>query len=263
MIAPSNQASLEKFGFSFGKSGPHTARTIMHEDFGVLLNYIGSQNPTLEDFRKAIIEDNCLSKRSGKSRELTLRHFVDLYGMDCAIPIFRVMVYFWEREEAGQGLLAALCAYARDAVLRKSYEWILETPIGRQIPREQTESKLSSAYPDRYSPASLKSIAQNVNGTWTKTGHLEGRVKKYRQRVVPTPASTAFALYLGYLTGLRGEALFSSDFSKILDAPVGSLMDKAELASQRGWIVMKRLDRVVEVLFPNLISEEERRWLSE
>jgi hypothetical protein len=91
---------------------------------------------------------------------------------------------------------------------------------------------------------------------------LKGKVSKVRQRVNPTPAATAYALYLGYLCGARGESLFHTEFSKVLDAPAADLMEKAEAASRRGWIVVKRLGNIVEVLFPNQITEEEKEILN-
>lgn len=263
MSKPDAQNNLSEFGFLFGKSGPHTARTIMLEELELLMGCVSSENPSRTDFQQAIVEENCLSKRSGKTRELTFRHLTELYALDASVPLFRVMLMFWRREEEGHALLAVLCAFPRDSILRQSFEWVSKAPVGTQVMRESIEVKLAKEFPDRFSSASLKSIAQNLNATWTKTGHLSGKVRKIRRKAVPTPASTAFALYLGYLTGLRGEALFRSPFCRVLDAPAADLMDKAEAASRRGWIVMKRLGSVIEVLFPNLITPAERRLLDE
>ncbi|NBB80451.1 MAG: hypothetical protein GVY36_13585 [Verrucomicrobia bacterium] len=257
------QPSLQDFGFLYGKSGPHTARTLMLEELGSLLEAVDESNATLDAYRAAIIEDNCLSKASGKTRELTFRHLKELYGLDPAIPLFRTLLYFWKREPEGRPLLAALCAFPRDTIFRASHGWIIKFSAGEQIPREKIEERIAEAFPDRFSPASLKSIAQNLNSSWTKTGHLQGRVKKIRAKAKPTPASTAFALYLGYLNGVRGEELFHSPYAKVLDTRPAELMEKAEVASQRGWIVMKRLGNVIEVLLPQLITDEERRCLHE
>lgn len=254
---------LKPFGFSYGKSGAHTARTMMFEELSSLLNHTSGEAGSTEDFRKAIVEDNCLGKPSGKSRELTFSHLRALYSLDPHTPIFRALLYFWQREEEGRPLLALLCAVARDPLLRKSFEWISAVPIGQQVTRESIEEKLVETYPDRFSPASRKSIAQNLNGTWTKSGHLSGRIHKIRQQARPTPAAAAFALYLGHLQGLRGEMLFHGDYSRILDHPPGEIMEQAELASRRGWILMKRLGSVIEVLFPALIRPEEKELLNE
>ncbi len=254
---------LESFGFLFGRSGPHTARTLMLDELGTLLDCVGSTHASLEAFKSAITDDNCLSKASGKTRDLTFRHLKELYALDPAVPLFRTLSYFWDREPDGRPLLAALCAFPRDTIFRASLGWINDFAEGEQIPREKIEERIAETFPDRFSPASLKSIAQNLNSSWTKTGHLRGRAKKIRTKARPTPASTAFALYLGYLNGVRGEELFHSPYAKLLDARPSALMEKAEVASQRGWIVMKRLGNVIEVLLPQLITDEERRLLHE
>jgi hypothetical protein len=235
----------------------------MLEELSNLLEKVDDSKAAQDAYRTAIVEDNCLSKASGKTRELTFRHLKELYGLDPAIPLFRTLLYFWKREPEGRPLLAALGAFPRDTIFRASHGWITKFSPGEQIPREKIEERIAETFPDRFSPASLKSIAQNLNSSWTKTGHLEGRVKKFRTKAKPTPASTAFALYLGYLNGIRGEELFHSLYAKVLDARPAELMEKAEVASQRGWIVMKRLGNVIEVLLPQLITEEERRRLHE
>lgn len=255
--------NLKPFGFLCGKSGPHTARTLMLEELSALLENVDLGEASMETYKSAITVDNCLSKKSGKTRELTFRHLKALYGLDPSIPLFRTLLYFWKREPEGRPLLAALCAYPRDTIFRASHDWVCKFSVGEQVPRERIEAHIAASFPDRFSPASLKSIAQNLNSSWTKTGHLQGRVKKFRAQAQPTAASTAFALYLGYLNGIRGEALFHSPYAKLLDARPAELMEKAEIASQRGWIVMKRLGNVIEVLLPQLITEEERRQLHE
>jgi hypothetical protein len=261
--ADRKRETLEKFGFHFGKGGAHAARTIMFEDLVALLDDENLKDARRDHFYRAIVEENCLSKKSGKTRQLTYRHLSDLYGLDASVPIFRVMLFFWGKDRDGRELLATLCAISRDALLRKSLAWIAQTDVGKEVSREDIEACLVEAFPDRFSPASLKSIAQNLNGTWTRAGHLKGKVRKVRQRVNPSPAATAFGLYLGYISGVRGEALFHTEFARVLDASPAELMDKAEVASRRGWIVVKRLGNIVEVLFPHLIKEEERALLNE
>ncbi len=56
------------------------------------------------------------------------------------------------------------------------------------------------------------------------------------------------ALQLGYVTGLRGESLFNSDYIKKLDCSFGRTIELAEDASRRGWLPLKRIGRVVGVL---------------
>jgi hypothetical protein len=78
-----------------------------------------------------------------------------------------------------------------------------------------------------------------------------------------TPSTVSLALLLGYVTGLRGESLLKSDYTRILDCSFERTVELAEDASRRGWISFKRVGQVVEVLFPNLITATEMEWLRE
>ena len=70
-------------------------------------------------------------------------------------------------------------------------------------------------------------------------------------------------MLLGYLTDVRGQALFQSEYIKLLDRTFDRAIELAEEASRKGWIVFKRVSDVIEVLFPNLINQEEMEWLRE
>jgi hypothetical protein len=88
-------------------------------------------------------------------------------------------------------------------------------------------------------------------------------VKKSRARAVPTPGSTAFALLLGYLSDERGEGLFATEYTKLLDCSADEAMALAADASRRGWIVFKRVGTVVEVLFPKLFHSAPKEPIRE
>ncbi len=254
---------LSRFGFSFEKGGAHIARTMMLDELRLLISYTAKPNAVKNDYIKAIEEDNCLGKRSGKTRALSARHLVDLYSLDSSVAIFRVLLYFWNRDADGQPLLALLCAYSRDTILRLSAQFILNFPEGTTISRQALEEFIDKLDPQRFSKATLKSTAQNLNGTWTRSGHLEGKVKKVRSKAKATPGSVSFALFLGYLTGVRGEALFKTEYADLLDCSVDRAIELAEDASRRGWIVFKRVGGVMEVLFPNLLTSRDMEWIRE
>ena len=105
--------------------------------------------------------------------------------------------------------------------------------------------------------------AQNINATWTKSGHLKGRVKKTRSQPKATCGSMSYALLLGYLQGARGESLLNTEFTGLLDCSFERLSEFATEASRKGWIVFKRLGNVIEVRFPNLLTDQEMEWLRE
>jgi len=65
------------------------------------------------------------------------------------------------------------------------------------------------------------------------------------------------------LSGSRGQALFTTDYARLLDVSCEQGMQLAAEASRRGWIVFKRVGQVIEVLFPHLIHAQEMEWIRE
>ncbi|EBA00654.1 hypothetical protein [Marinobacter sp. ELB17] len=259
----SNDKQLARFGFRFERGGTHSSRTMMLDELTALLSYVDRSEAKKADYLHAIEAENCLGKRSGKTRRLTYRHLAELYSLDTNHLLFRALLYFWQRDEEGRPMLALLATYARDSIFRTSASLILKAPKGSIITRDSVEERLDSLEPGRFSKATLKSTAQNINSSWTKSGHLTGRNKKTRSRAIPTPSSAAYALLLGYLTGARGQGLFSSEYTKLLDCSKEQVIELAEQASRRGWITYKRVGNVIEVLFPSHINQQEQEWLRE
>ena len=169
-----------------------------------LLDHVSKPASRREDYVHAIEEDNCLGKRSGRTRKLTARHLADLYALDPSAAIFRALRYFWGRDPEGRPLLACLCAYARDPILRMSAPFVLRMSEGQPFSRESLEEYLDKKQPGRFSKSTLRSTAQNAASTWTQSGHLTGKINKRRSRANATPGATAYALFLGFLLGARG-----------------------------------------------------------
>ena len=262
-VAVATSDRLERFGFSFERGGAHIARTMMLEDLSVLVSYVAQPEPTKTDYLRAVTEENCLGKRSGRTRLLAYRHLADLYSLDPSVTLFHALLYFWQRDIPSRPLVALLCAYARDSVLRSAASFILSLAEGAVMTRESMETYLDEQEPGRFSRATLKSTAQNINGTWTRSGHLVGHVRKVRSLPVSGSGAVAYALFLGFLTGARGQALFQTEYTMLLGYPVPRALELAEEASRRGWIVLKRVKDVVEVLFPNLLTDREMEWVRE
>lgn len=255
--------NLSAFGFSIERGGAHTSRTMMLNELGSVILYLNQPDAQKSDYLRAIDAENCLGKRSGKTRTLTYRHLVDLYSLDPSVLLFRALLYFWQRDPNSRPLLALLCAYSRDSILRSSASFVLPAHEGTTITRESLEEFIDEIEPGRFSPATLKSTAQNINSSWTQAGHLTGKVRKIRTRALANPGSVSYALLLGYLTGARGRSLFSTEYAKLLDCSFERALSLAEDASRRGWIVFKRVGDVIEVMFPNLITAEEMEWVRE
>jgi hypothetical protein len=258
-----NSNPLTRFGFTFGKGGAHTARTYMLEDLEQLLQYFKGPQSSQSVYINAIEEENCLGKRSKRTRNITSRHLIELYSLDPHIALFRNLLYLWERDPDSHSLLALLCSYVRDALFRDSAPFILSLPVDDKITRDVLEQFIEKKYPGRFSPVTLRSVTQNINGIWTKSGHLQGKTKKVRTLVKVTPGSLAYALFLGYITGIRGQLLFSTEYIRLLDCSIEQAISLAESASKKGWIVYKRIGDIMEVQFPNFFTKEEQGWIYE
>lgn len=254
---------LEYFGFLFQRNSVHTARTIMLNDLSLLLHHVSKKNSSKADYNKAIVDDNCLGKRSVQTRLLSARYLKNLYGLDPSLILFRSLRFFWSRDEEGRPLLALLCAVARDNLLLSTAEIILKQSEGTIVSRSVMEEYINNLEPGRFSKATLKSTAQNVNATWTYSGHLQGRRKKVRTKAKASVGPVSYALLLGYLRGKRGESLFQNEYMHILDCSQEYSMELATEASCRGWLRFKRINNIMEVTFPTLLSTEELRWVYE
>ena len=262
-LTDTQEEGLVRFGFSFGRGGTHLARSMMLEDLRKLIHHLPKESATRNELACAIIDENCLGKRSVRTRALTVRHLRNLYALNPAVTIYRAMRYFWKRDTEGEPLIAFLVAYSRDSVLRSSAPFVLPLPIGTPVVRRDLDAYLEESEVGRFSSETLKATSQRILASWTLAGHLAGRARKTRVTASATAGSVAMALFMGYVTGARGLNLFETEYAKLLDCSVDRAIELAESASRKGWIVYKRIGSVVEVLFPNLLTTQELEWVRE
>lgn len=249
-----------KFGFKSGQGGAHASRTIMLAELELLFAAVPPEAP-LEQYQQAIELYNVLHKNTSKTRTLTFRHLVELYGLNPQLAMFRALRRLWLADEEARPLLACQMALTRDPLLRLSLSRIQALQPGEQLTRESMEQVFQDVFPDRFSPATRKSLAQNVNASWTAAGYLRGKTKKYCTDPEIRPANLAFALFLGYLQGASGSRLFSNEWVKLLGCRLERLYELARLASYAGLISFKHASEVVEVTFPDYLTKEEETWL--
>lgn len=74
-----------------------------------------------------------------------------------------------------------------------------------------------------------------------------------------TPASAAYALMLGHLSGVRGALLFDTYWTALLDVPVEMVDTLAFEAGRRGWLNYRRAGDVVELSFAEFLGEGRTR----
>lgn len=250
-----SERQLSQLGFKFGKNGAHSARSMMIEELKHLL-FSRDKTTNKFEYEDDILNFNILHKPTEKSRKLTYRHLVDLYALDNQVLLFSVLREWWEKHEESQPILALQLAVARDPLLRASADIILRLEPGEHLARETVEAFLAHDDPNRFSAASLKSFAQNINGTWTQAGYLSGRAKKYREIPEVSYVNVAYALFLAHCHGLSGQRLFDSFWCRMLAQDKERLFELAHRASLRGMINFKQASEVVEVTFPGLVMPE-------
>jgi len=254
---------MSNFGFSNQLGSVHTKRTMMFSELETLLYYVDIAEASHAEYIDAIVIENCLGKRSVATRKYTANYLTNLYMLDFSYTLYRCLHYLWFKDEPSRPLLALLCAFARDGLLRDSANYILKLQTNSRISKVELEELIDSMHPGRFGQNMLQSLVRNLLSTWTQSGHLLGRSKKTRKTPEVGGGAVTYALLLGYLSGIRGRLLFDSEYIKLLDVSLGRSIELAEEASRKGWLIFKRVDDVMEVLFPKLLSKQELEMIYE
>lgn len=244
------------FGFGNSLVGTQTSRTIMLAELRLLL---AACPPTasIEDYQSAVVADNVLLKPTVDTRRTTFRHLRNRYALSLDTLLFRALRDLWDTDEAGQPLLACLCAAARDPLLRATAQSVLTARQGEPIDGKTLAATLAASFPGRYNPTTLAATGERAVSSWAQAGHLGGpsRGRKVRARAKSSPVAVTYALLLGHLCGDRGDTLFGTFWANLLDAPAHVLREQAAIASQRGWIDLRTTGGVTEVGFRYLLRE--------
>ena len=249
-----------KAGFRIGDIGTHTSRTIMLKELELLIADQGTQ-ASRADYVSAIIDQNCLGKKTVSTRKLSCQRLSELYCLNPSILLFRVLRSLWQVDENGRPLLALLTGLARDPLLRVTATPVLQMHSGEELMRQKLTDALRQSVENRLNDSTLDTVVRNISSSWTQSGHLKGRVRKYRQKVNPTPIVTAYALLLGYILGARGSGLFNTLWAKVLDTPAEKLITLATDAKRLGFLDLSQAGGVVEVSFTRMLTEDERRLI--
>ena len=138
---------------------------------------------------------------------------------------------------------------------------IIRLRAGEELGRQALTDALNRQTGSRFNDASLDKIVRNTAASWTQSGHLKGRSRKTRQAVRPTAEVATYALVLGYVLGVRGNALLETLWVKVLDVIGDELINVAMDAKRAGYLDLKVSGGVVEVMLDRLFTGEERRVL--
>lgn len=244
------------WGFRTGDSGPHSSRSLMLDDMEWAMSEFAEANVTAEDFHSAIVDENCLMKRTYGARKSAYKALRRIYGLDTSLPLFAVMRKLYRQPDASVETKASLClmlAAARDPLLRASFYPVQGTGIGEAVSRQEIGDFVAFQYRD---DRAADRIAVNVLRTWTVAGHLDAADRKTRTAAPVSRESVAYGLYLGYASGYRGQRLFESPWMATLglDRGFGDVprwIELAEDAHRVSMLTMRRTADIIDVRFPD------------
>lgn len=255
-ISDEDRTRWTQFGFRIGDKGTHTSRTIMLEEIKTLLVAAPGQ-AQWEDYVSCVVEDNCLGKRTLSTRKLTLQRLREIYGLNSAIPLFRIFRDLWTIDETSKPQLACLMGLARDPLFRITMPSIFNTQIGDDFSRKKMTDDLMARMEGRLNESILDKVVRNASSSWTQSGHLQGRAHKIRKRLRPTPVSCTFALLMAYVLGKRGLGLLENTWVAVLDASQEDIIALAVDAKRLGLLDLRQMGNILDITFPNLLAEKD------
>lgn len=248
---PGNATS---YGFQIDGLGSHGGRTIMLSELRLLLS-VCSPLATVSEYRKAILEDNVLLKQTLSTRNESVRRLRELYGINPSLITFRALRDLWDHTIEAQPVLAMLAALSRDPVLRTTTSLILSIQPGSPADAHMFSRVVKEEYPN-LNPTTLANFGRHIASSWAQSGHLKGRTNKVRGQAQAHASTCAYALFLGYLCGERGEGLFQTPWAQVLDTPVYTLHNLAKAASQYGWLEYRQSGSITDISFRYLLREK-------
>ena len=234
----------------------------MLKELSLLLDGVSPDAPA-SHYRDAIVEDNILGKPTRSTRLRTAEYLTALYALDPTCALFRLLRFFWAKDQEGRPMLAFLAASGRDSLLREFSDYVLAVPAGQVVSATEVSRTLGERYPSRFGSTTLHAIAQRLASSWTQVSYLQGKVIKRRSQPVVTPLVTSYALVVGYLTGRRGKLLLESEWARLLDRTPAEVLELAIEASKQGWLRLKAAGSVVEITFPGILKPAEERLANE
>jgi len=240
-------------GFVIDGLGSHGSRTIMLDEIARLFSACDPSS-TKEDYRVAVINDNVLLKQTLSTRHESFRRLRELYGINPALITFRALRDLWDHTIEAQPLLAMLSALSRDPVLRATVSFLLAIQNSNKVDAHMISAVVKQEYPN-LNPTTIANFGRHIASSWTQSGHLSGRTNKIRVKAQAHPSSCAYALFLGYLCGERGEGLFHTAWAQVLDTPVYTLHNLAKAASQYGWLEYRQSGNVTDISFRYLLRD--------
>jgi hypothetical protein len=216
-----------------------------------------STGSSATDYRQAILEQNVLGKTTDSTRQKSLRHLRELYGLDETVPIFGLLRRLHAMDSASLPLLAVQVAWTRDPLFRATTSPVAEASEGEQVETSSLALAVETTFPSQYSELNRNKIARNAASSWTQSGHLAGRARKTRRRITPTAVVAAMALFLGNIAGYHGAEVFSNPWCRLMDLNLDRARAMGIEAHRAGLLTLRTVGEIVELSFPLFTDRQE------
>jgi len=222
-------------GFRPNEGTVNVTGSIMLRDITLVLEKVPNERATREAYESAIVDRDCLGISDKHRHRLAHRFLSELYGLDPAIPLFVAFRYFWNRDVEGRPLLSLMLTFIRDKYLRESFRVLRdleEFGFGRSsfdvdLLRGYFGEDDSWRHDETLDGEEPSPIWEYLSLIWSETGHSQDSPDS--ESPIATPETAAFAIYLSIAAGFRGNALFETDYIRLMDCP---LEDTVELVGE-------------------------------
>lgn len=241
--------NLQLLGGNLEGSSVHISRTLMLSEIELLFQST-SAGSSIDEYKKAIVDENCLLKSTVETRKISFAKLKIAYSLDCNNKLFRMFRTLYDLAPEELPLLAFLCVYCRDSILRLSDEHIQTVPLDTEITSEFFSNFIEEKYPGKFSKATLSSMSRNLLSSFYKSGHLSGsKTKKFRSHAKVGPAAVTYAATIAYACGERGLFLCDNEFMRAIDCTKESALSLLSNADAKGYISLRMLGEVMDIQF--------------
>jgi hypothetical protein len=209
-------------------------RAAFYGELRSLLDAVESAVPRAE-YRRRVIEDNVLSRRTAAAREKAWKEVAARYGIDGAAPLFRVFLEEYRRASSEND--RALTAYllfalhdrlACDLGTEWLYQYIRTAPAELRTAdvlaflksRERIHSEIAG-----WSTSSRENIASHYLSALKEFGLARGAQRKASVRPAPGAAPVRFLLRALQLSGVSNLAAVQSPLFRLLGLSLDETVD--------------------------------------
>lgn len=209
-------------------------RAAFYAELHSLLAAVEGAVPRAE-YRRRVIEDNVLSRRTAAAREKTWKELAPRYGIDGASPLFRVFLaeYRAASTEKDRALTAYLLFALRDRLVAElGTEWLSEYLRG--APAELRTADILSflrlreaSHPEikRWSASTRENLASHYLSALKEFGLARGSQRKFAVRPTPGPAPVRFLLQALLLSGANNLDAVQSPLFRLLALTLDETVD--------------------------------------